>query len=219
LVHQIVAAGFVPRSHCSCQQFKAEKGKSGLTKSSKRLTSTMKPACLPRQRRVLLMVGYCCIVGVRAGEKEFAREKEFVNWHFNRGVGGPYHTIFHPTNGINDPNGTTFNWEEQHQQDEMIDTAETNHSEETTTQAQNVLFPLLTYPLQPQDVGFRSGLKGLKDIVEKAASEGKRLRPYGSRWSLSEIAYSEEYMISRQEEPSCLFPVRSHGWSFVPSSL
>lgn len=46
-----------------------------------------------------------------------------------------------------------------------------------------------------QNEEFLSGLQGLKDIIAIAAREGKRLRPYGSRWSYNNLVYTDEYMI------------------------
>ena len=48
---------------------------------------------------------------------------------------------------------------------------------------------------QIQDREFRSGLHALQAIVRQAANNGKRLRAYGSRWSLSNVAYDDEYLI------------------------
>jgi FAD/FMN-containing dehydrogenase len=176
---------FRPRcSHCSL--FGESKNQERSYKIRGRLqlqNATMKRSCY--LGHVLLMAGYCCMGGVHAGEKVF------VNWHFNRGVGGPYDTIFHPTNNINDTNGDKV----ENEQDKMIDAAEAYSEVTPQTQKEGLDFPLLTNPLDPQNVDFKSGLQGLKDIVEKATTDGKRLRPYGSRWSLSEVAYSEDYMI------------------------
>jgi len=46
-----------------------------------------------------------------------------------------------------------------------------------------------------QDREFLSGLHALQEIVQQAATDGKRLRAYGSRFSLSNIAYDNEYLI------------------------
>jgi hypothetical protein len=46
-----------------------------------------------------------------------------------------------------------------------------------------------------QNEDFLAGLQGLKDIIAIAAQGGKRLRPYGSRWSYNNLVYTDEYMI------------------------
>ena len=46
-----------------------------------------------------------------------------------------------------------------------------------------------------QNVEFLSGLSELQDIVKKAEEDGKRLRAYGSRWALSQVAYTSEYVV------------------------
>jgi tmRNA-binding protein len=48
---------------------------------------------------------------------------------------------------------------------------------------------------ETQDQEFMTGLQALKDIVDKAAEDGMRLRPYGSRWTVSEMPYTSDYMI------------------------
>lgn len=53
-------------------------------------------------------------------------------------------------------------------------------------------FPEVPYT---QNKDFRAGLQGLKDIIAIAAQEGKRLRPYGSRWTYNNLVYTEEFMI------------------------
>lgn len=45
-----------------------------------------------------------------------------------------------------------------------------------------------------QDIDFKSGLKGIMDCVSTAMKDGTTLRAYGSRWSLSKIAYNKGYM-------------------------
>jgi hypothetical protein len=42
---------------------------------------------------------------------------------------------------------------------------------------------------------FAVGMAGLKAIVNKAGEANKKIRVFGSRWSLNDIAYSEDYMI------------------------
>jgi FAD binding domain len=49
--------------------------------------------------------------------------------------------------------------------------------------------------LETQDEEFMTGLKALKNIVNKVAKSGKRLRAYGSRWTVTEMPYTTDYMI------------------------
>jgi hypothetical protein len=46
-----------------------------------------------------------------------------------------------------------------------------------------------------QDEDFVSGLHELMDIVALAESNGKRVRAYGSKWSLSPVAYNQECLV------------------------
>jgi len=48
-------------------------------------------------------------------------------------------------------------------------------------------------PIQNEE--FVSGLRALQDCVREAAADGQRLRAYGSRWSLSNIAYDDQYLV------------------------
>jgi FAD binding domain len=48
---------------------------------------------------------------------------------------------------------------------------------------------------EPQNEDLTAGLQGLKDIVAKAASEGKRVRAFGSRWSSNDLPYVEDYLV------------------------
>jgi FAD binding domain len=50
-----------------------------------------------------------------------------------------------------------------------------------------------------QDQEFASGLQALKDIVNKASSDGMRLRPIGTRWNMNNLPYSDEYMVETRE--------------------
>lgn len=52
---------------------------------------------------------------------------------------------------------------------------------------------------QVQDQEFMSGLKALQEIVEKASSDGMRLRPIGTRWNMNNLPYSNEYMVDMRE--------------------
>lgn len=42
---------------------------------------------------------------------------------------------------------------------------------------------------------FQPGIAGLVDAVENAGQKGKKIRVFASRWSLNNIAYSDEFMI------------------------
>src|SRR5438046_7766723 len=42
---------------------------------------------------------------------------------------------------------------------------------------------------------FEAGLAGLVTIVRRAEGEGRRVRAMGSMWSLSPVAYVEDYMV------------------------
>lgn len=46
-----------------------------------------------------------------------------------------------------------------------------------------------------QDVAFIPGLQGLEDAVSEAQRAGKRLRAYGSKYSLNNFAYNDEYLV------------------------
>jgi hypothetical protein len=46
-----------------------------------------------------------------------------------------------------------------------------------------------------QDNDYLTGLNALKHIVAKAGQDGKRVRAYGSRWSTTDISYTNEYLI------------------------
>lgn len=51
----------------------------------------------------------------------------------------------------------------------------------------------------PPSNPFSAGMDGLKVIVNQAKNEEKRVRVKGARWSLNNIAYSQEYMIDSSE--------------------
>lgn len=46
---------------------------------------------------------------------------------------------------------------------------------------------------------FVPGLAGLQEIIKKAAAGNKRVRAFGSRWSLNNIAYNDEYLVDSSE--------------------
>jgi hypothetical protein len=46
-----------------------------------------------------------------------------------------------------------------------------------------------------QDVEFLSGLESLQEILAQAQVDGKRLRAYGSKMSINNLAYDDEYLV------------------------
>jgi len=42
---------------------------------------------------------------------------------------------------------------------------------------------------------FLAGLRGLEEIINEARSEGRKIRAFGSRWSLSNVAFTNEYLV------------------------
>jgi hypothetical protein len=46
-----------------------------------------------------------------------------------------------------------------------------------------------------QDQDYATGLQALKRIVEQAGRDAKRVRAYGSRWSTTDISYTNQYLI------------------------
>jgi hypothetical protein len=46
-----------------------------------------------------------------------------------------------------------------------------------------------------QNMEFISGLVELSQIIEQAQENGKRVRAYGSKWSVNDIAYTDEYLV------------------------
>ena len=51
---------------------------------------------------------------------------------------------------------------------------------------------------------FLPGLAGLREIIKNAAADNKRVRAYGSRWSLNNIAYNNEFLVDSSELNYCL---------------
>jgi FAD/FMN-containing dehydrogenase len=51
---------------------------------------------------------------------------------------------------------------------------------------------------------FVPGLAGLREIVKRAGDANKRVRAYGARWSLNNIAFSNEYLVDSTELNYCL---------------
>lgn len=47
-----------------------------------------------------------------------------------------------------------------------------------------------------QSADFFSGLKDLINVVGLAQQDGKRVRAYGSKWSINDMAYSDEYLVT-----------------------
>jgi hypothetical protein len=76
----------------------------------------------------------------------------YINWHKNPGTGGPFETVFYPTN-----DGYVF-----------IDNDDDDNNNNNKGRGKK---------FETQDQEFKSGLNALKDIVEKALRDGKRLRP------------------------------------------
>ena len=91
----------------------------------------------------------------------------FVNWHYTVDVGGPFAKKFRPANTF--ANGTS-----------TLDHSSSSSSSDGE-------------PIQNEE--FVSGLRALQDCVREAAADGQRLRAYGSRWSLSNIAYDDQYLV------------------------
>lgn len=50
-------------------------------------------------------------------------------------------------------------------------------------------------PVGTQDSSFQRGLQELMDIVSQAATSGTRVRCYGSKWSLNNIAYNATFLV------------------------
>lgn len=46
-----------------------------------------------------------------------------------------------------------------------------------------------------QTTEFQSGLQQLMDIVDEALSNNKRIRAYGSKWSTTNVAYTNDYLV------------------------
>jgi hypothetical protein len=82
-----------------------------------------------------------------------AHAGKYIDWHRNYGVGGLYETLFHPTNDV-----------------------DIKRLLVSTNSSLQGLDKLSKSP-KIQDVEFMSGLQALKDIVDKAATNGRRLRP------------------------------------------
>ncbi|GAX25337.1 hypothetical protein FisN_5Lh430 [Fistulifera solaris] len=50
---------------------------------------------------------------------------------------------------------------------------------------------------------FSSGLAALQQIVDQVASEGRRIKAFGSTWSLSNVAYTNDVMVNSQGLTYC----------------
>jgi hypothetical protein len=67
-----------------------------------------------------------------------------------------------------------------------------------------------------QSLDFSSGLQALREILGNATANGKRVRAHGSKWSFSQVAYTDEYMVDStglnyvkiqfEDQPSWLEP-------------
>ena len=75
----------------------------------------------------------------------------------------------------------------------------------------------------PSSKKFRPGLLGLQEVVRQAETNNKRVRAIGSSWSLSPVAFTEEYLVNtarlrysfRLTAPSMLEPGTVHGDGLV----
>lgn len=65
-----------------------------------------------------------------------------------------------------------------------------------------------TAPKKP----FAPGLAGLMEIVKHAANQDKRVRAYGGRWSLNNVAFTNDFLVDCNELNYCLvgFSNRNH---------
>lgn len=62
---------------------------------------------------------------------------------------------------------------------------------------------------------FRTGLEALIEAIGVAHKDGKRLRPYGSKWSSSAMPYTKEYMLETWGLNYCKVGIRSHNMTTV----
>jgi hypothetical protein len=115
----------------------------------------------------------CALILLFAGiGRGLTKGDHYINWHVNLAVGGKYEKMFYPSNGIDvtssDRDDTTF----------------VSPNFDKKEDVPNV-----------QDEEFKTGLNELKDIVNQAQVDGKHLRAMGSRWTVTEMPYTEDYMI------------------------
>jgi hypothetical protein len=94
----------------------------------------------------------------------------YINWHVNLAVGGTYEKMFYPSNGMDVSSNR--------------DKSSVSPNFDKKEDIPNV-----------QDQEFKTGLNELKDIVNQAQVDGKHLRAMGSRWTVTELPYTEDYMI------------------------
>lgn len=62
-----------------------------------------------------------------------------------------------------------------------------------------------TTPKKP----FLPGLEGLREILRRAAGENKRVRAFGGKWSLNNIAFTNEFLINCNELNYCQVGIRN----------
>jgi hypothetical protein len=61
----------------------------------------------------------------------------------------------------------------------------------------------LMSPNNTNSSDFSSGLAALQQLVDEVYSDGRRMRAYGSKWSLSNVAYTNDVMVNSQGLTYC----------------